>query len=115
MSLQQKQTICDIINKNPQAQGVYQFEVIRSLVTSKKGMMPKEEIIENLLKKCTLSASEIRSHCVWRVLSKKGAISLSQDKKTVTLSGFDNLNESEINEIRNQANQARRAWEAKQA
>ena len=108
-----KNQILGIINKNPQAQGIYQFEVIRSLVMSDKGELTKEQLIENLMKKCTLSASELRSHCVWRVLTKKGVIRLSVDKKTVYLGGFVDLNKSEKNEIRNEANQARRNWEAK--
>lgn len=113
MSLIVKSQILDIINKNPQAQGVYQFEVIRSLVTSPLGALPREDIIKNLMTKCTLSASTLRSHCVWRVLTKRGAIRLSLDKQTVYLIGFKDLEISEINEIRNQANQARRNWEAK--
>ncbi len=113
MSLIVKNQILGIITKNPQAQGVYQFEVINALVTSSNGFMDKEPIITRMMKKCTLSASTLRSHCVWRVLANKGVIKII-DKSTVELLGFDDLEPSEKNEIRNEANKARRAWEAKQ-
>jgi hypothetical protein len=93
---------------------VYQFEVVRSLVTSKTGTIAKNTIVNNLLTKCELTPTALRSHCVWKVLSKKGIISLDSDKEFVTLTGYNELTESEKNDIRNQANKARRAWEAKQ-
>lgn len=119
MSIIVKNQLLGIIQKNPQAQGIYQFEGTVALVTSETGTLPKDDIIIRMMKKCDLSASTLRSHCVWGVLFRKGVIKCDhkkctcQDKTVITLNGFNDLDASEKNEIRNEANKARRAWEAR--
>ena len=115
-----KNRIESILCKNPHAQGVYQFEVIRSLVTSDNGVLPLDELVNNLTKYSDQPINELRSHCVFKkVLAKKGVIApiFGVKKGQVVgwkLKDFDELSKLEKNELRNIANEKRRKWEASQ-
>ena len=108
-----KNKIESILCKNPHAQGVYQFEVIRSLVTSPNGEMSLDDLVKNLEKYSTQPRNELRSHCVFKkVLAKKGVIVPTADGWK--LKDFRELDEEEKNFLRNIANEKRRKWEASQ-
>ena len=102
--------ISDHLDKTNNAKGIYQFEVVKILINSESGVLCREEVIAQILKNpmCQVGASRLRCHRVWDVLEKKQIIKVDKVNDTVKLVGFDNLTDSEKNEIRNLANAGKR-------